>query len=142
MVWYFFSLQILLGVLAVAYLGYFAVALGFGATHHCSDEQEHNVVPLVALTCVSLFLIVTSYIWSMFGSTIRQKVLVPMHQSINNHWSVLRWYVSCRVSLFLKQECKHNSDLCFLTSRLGANTGKFSTHLCHHNAEISAQVYK
>ncbi|XP_076461368.1 solute carrier family 28 member 3-like [Babylonia areolata] len=81
--------KIVIAVAGMAYLVYFGVALVFSGTHFC--ESDHNVVPLVVLTCVGLFLIVTSAIWSMFGTTVQEKVFIPFHQAITRNWHVFKW---------------------------------------------------
>ncbi|KAK7483948.1 hypothetical protein BaRGS_00024832 [Batillaria attramentaria] len=83
--------KIILVLLAVLYLAYFKAALVFHAIHFCPDN--HNVLPLIVLTCVVLLLIVISYVSSRFGEDIREKLMLPVARSIDNHWNVLKWVV-------------------------------------------------
>ncbi|KAK7109722.1 hypothetical protein V1264_013713 [Littorina saxatilis] len=82
--------KIAIGILVLAYFAYFGAALGFAGTKYC--PYEHDVIPLVALTCVALALILMSFLWSKFGSSIHEKILVPLHKAVNNNWQCMRWF--------------------------------------------------
>ena len=99
--------QIAIALLALAFFAYFFTALGFAGIKHCHDQ--HDIVPLVALTCAALFLILVSFVSSKFGDAICENGLKPIHTAINNHWNVLQWCVKFSAILFWGNsffECK------------------------------------
>lgn len=68
---------------------YFAASIVFHIIDFCPERRD--ITPLVAVTCVGLFLGVMTFMSSHFGHDIQQKVLVPVHTVIRRHWNFLKW---------------------------------------------------
>ncbi|KAK7502957.1 hypothetical protein BaRGS_00005906, partial [Batillaria attramentaria] len=81
--------KVLLAGLSLMYFAYFKAALIFAGLHFCSES--HSVVPLVVLTCVTLFLILVYYVSTRFGDDIRDKLLLNVVRFIDRHAKIFRW---------------------------------------------------
>ncbi|PVD30723.1 hypothetical protein C0Q70_09998 [Pomacea canaliculata] len=83
--------KVFVAVVVALCFAYFAASIVFHIIDFCPERRD--ITPLVAVTCVGLFLGVMTFMSSHFGHDIQQKVLVPVHTVIRRHWNFLKWVV-------------------------------------------------